>query len=166
MKIPALIIGRFQPFHLGHLNLIRSIARDYSVVQIALGSAQAPASKDNPFSIEERKEMISLLLKERAIQSEIRPIPDAHTHEYWFQYIKEAFPAIHTVFTDKTQVRELFQKNGYKVREISYFNRNLYNGAEVRKRILAGENWESLVPRTIADYLRKLECRKRLAQLS
>lgn len=54
----AVVIGRFQPFHLGHKDLIdraRSLAKRVVVV---LGSAKSPRTVKNPFTVEERAEMI------------------------------------------------------------------------------------------------------------
>ena len=34
----ALILGRFQPFHLGHLELIRAVKNKYGKIIIAIGS--------------------------------------------------------------------------------------------------------------------------------
>ena len=34
----ALILGRFQPFHLGHLELIRAVSNRYEKIIIAIGS--------------------------------------------------------------------------------------------------------------------------------
>jgi len=54
----ALFIGRFQPLHKGHLNVIEQIRRDGYKPIIGIGSPYAPASSANPFSLDERKEMI------------------------------------------------------------------------------------------------------------
>jgi bifunctional NMN adenylyltransferase/nudix hydrolase len=51
-------IGRFQPPHIGHFDVIRQ-AREKAVnVLILLGSANASRNLRNPFSVEERKQMI------------------------------------------------------------------------------------------------------------
>jgi len=36
----ALIIGRFQPFHLGHLLLIKEAAKEADIIVIGIGSSQ------------------------------------------------------------------------------------------------------------------------------
>ena len=54
----ALILGRFQPFHLGHLELIRAVNNRYEKIIIAVGSAQEKGTAENPFDKDERKNMI------------------------------------------------------------------------------------------------------------
>jgi len=54
----ALFIGRFQPFHKGHLLFLKSIYTQYDKIIIGIGSSQYSNSLDNPFSYDERKMMI------------------------------------------------------------------------------------------------------------
>mgnify|MGYP001262099234 CR=1 FL=1 len=49
-KPVALFIGRFQPFHKGHLSALRWIAAKSSKVIVAIGSAQKSFEPDNPFT--------------------------------------------------------------------------------------------------------------------
>lgn len=51
----GLYIGRFQPFHRGHLSVVREALKHCSKLVIAIGSAQEERTKKNPFSFEERK---------------------------------------------------------------------------------------------------------------
>ena len=50
MKI--LYIGRFQPFHNGHLQLIKSIENKFDQIIIGIGSSQYSHDKNNPFTVE------------------------------------------------------------------------------------------------------------------
>ena len=59
----ALFIGRFQPFHNGHLKVIQNSINLYDEVIIGIGSAQYSNTTDNPFTAEERKLMIERSLK-------------------------------------------------------------------------------------------------------
>ncbi len=54
----AVVIGRFQPVHNAHLNLIRKglEAADYLI--IVLGSANSPRDIKNPWTVKERQAMI------------------------------------------------------------------------------------------------------------
>ena len=54
----GLLIGRFQPFHLGHLSALRFALPKVDKLWLGLGSSNKPIEKNNPFSIEERKKMI------------------------------------------------------------------------------------------------------------
>ena len=63
----ALILGRFQPFHLGHLELIRAVKNKYGKIIIAIGSAQEKKTSENPFDKDERINMIELGLENAGI---------------------------------------------------------------------------------------------------
>lgn len=52
-------IGRFQPFHMGHKNVIDEALSLSENVLILVGSAGSPRTLRNPFSYEERVDMIS-----------------------------------------------------------------------------------------------------------
>ena len=49
----ALFIGRFQPFHSGHVDAIKQISEKEII--IGIGSSQYSGTDDNPYSFEERK---------------------------------------------------------------------------------------------------------------
>jgi bifunctional NMN adenylyltransferase/nudix hydrolase len=51
-------IGRFQPFHKAHLAIVNQAFQQAKFVHIVIGSSNEPATVKNPFSFEERKEMI------------------------------------------------------------------------------------------------------------
>ena len=45
----ALFIGRFQPFHNGHLNVIKTLLENHKEVVVVIGSAQEENTAENPF---------------------------------------------------------------------------------------------------------------------
>jgi bifunctional NMN adenylyltransferase/nudix hydrolase len=55
----AVVIGRFQPFHNGHLALVREALRVAPRVIVVIGSAFAARSPRNPWTYEERAMMLS-----------------------------------------------------------------------------------------------------------
>ena len=59
-----IVLGRFQPFHKGHALLLNA-ALELGPTIIAIGSSEAEPSLNNPWSAEERKQMISSWLKGR-----------------------------------------------------------------------------------------------------
>jgi len=51
----GLLIGRFQPFHLGHLEALKFASSKVDNLWLGLGSSNKSIEKSNPFSAEERK---------------------------------------------------------------------------------------------------------------
>lgn len=51
-------IGRFQPFHVGHLEVIQTALDQADKVIVLVGSSNQPRTEKNPFNFEERRTMI------------------------------------------------------------------------------------------------------------
>ena len=82
----GLFVGRFQPFHIGHLEIIKKILTEVDELIIIVGSSQYSHRLDDPFTAGERITMIRLALEE--IEAEfsriwIIPVPDVHQHSLW-----------------------------------------------------------------------------------
>ena len=54
----GLIIGRFQPFHNGHLKLVQQVLNECEELIIVIGSSQFNYLYKDPFTAGERLEMI------------------------------------------------------------------------------------------------------------
>ena len=52
------LIGRFQPFHLGHLEAIKFALSKVEHLHVGIGSSNKSHEKRNPFTADERKKMI------------------------------------------------------------------------------------------------------------
>ena len=59
----AVMIGRLNPPHIGHLRIIRQALRENDKLVLFLGSANIVNEK-NPFSFDERKEILEILFKD------------------------------------------------------------------------------------------------------
>jgi bifunctional NMN adenylyltransferase/nudix hydrolase len=56
----AVFIGRFQPYHLGHHSVVREALTQSKHLLICVGSSGQPRDTYNPFTFEERRDMILL----------------------------------------------------------------------------------------------------------
>ena len=79
----GLILGRFQPFHLGHLELIKSIIKQQIEPVICIGSAQHSYTEENPFTVEERMKMIEEVMKDYNCKYSIFGIPDINNYDLY-----------------------------------------------------------------------------------
>ncbi len=78
----GLLIGRFQPFHLGHLDALKFALSKVEKLWIGIGSSNKPNQKQNPFSADERKQMILSSIDESiSDRIQIFYIPDIENHE-------------------------------------------------------------------------------------
>ena len=58
ISMDGLLIGRFQPFHLGHLEAVIFALSKVEKLYIGIGSSNKSNEKRNPFTADERKNMI------------------------------------------------------------------------------------------------------------
>ena len=82
-------IGRFQPFHLAHMQTIDIALQHSKQVILALGSAQNERNTKNPFSAQERQQMI-LSNFDATQQKRIKfvHVVDVYNDEKWQALVK------------------------------------------------------------------------------
>ena len=150
----ALIIGRFQPLHKGHLEVIKKVSSECEYMVIGIGSAQASHTSDNPFTAGERYLMLSETLKSEGIDNAmIVPVEDLNRYSVWVSHVESICPPFSIVYSNNPGTRRLFMEAGYEVRKAPLYNRKDYSGTEVRKRMAENGNWRSLVPKPVAEVI-------------
>ena len=58
----GLILGRFQPLHMGHLSIFESVIDNDEELVICVGSSNKKRTKENPYTSIERIQMIEYVL--------------------------------------------------------------------------------------------------------
>ncbi len=161
-------MGRFQPFHLGHIYVINEILKDVDEVIIGIGSAQLSHSLENPFTAGERLTMISKSLFEEGTgkPSYIIPINDVNNNSLWVSHVFSLTPPFQRVYSGNPLVKRLFKEQGVEVVTPPLYNRKEYSGTEIRRRILSGEGWEHLVPEAVAEIIREVMGEERMRELN
>lgn len=83
--------GRFQPFHNGHLEVVRKAAEYADHIVILVGSANKTPNEDNPFTSDERCSMISesVVCENIGCTISIKSLNDHDTAEDWVKEVKE-----------------------------------------------------------------------------
>ena len=163
---PALFIGRFQPFHKGHLHMIKKILEAHKRLIVGIGSAQYSNTPRNPFTSEERQTMIYRALAEEGIGScEVVPIDDTNDHAIWISFVETVVPEFGVVFSNDPVTLQLFREKNYEVREPPLHNREMFSGTEVRERMVKGKDWVVLVPAVVADYIKEIDGVQRMSDM-
>ena len=161
----ALIIGRFQPFHLGHLRLIEEAAKEADHIIIGIGSSQCSGTENNPFTAEERKMMIEASVPKK-IKNSVHEITDIGNDKLWVSHVSKIVPKFEVVYTNGELERRLFKEAGYRVHATGLYNREKFAGTEVRRRIRAGEEWISLVPKGTQKIMKEIDGEERIKSLA
>jgi len=165
----GLYVGRFQPFHLGHLEAIKDVLKEVEELVIVIGSAQYSHNIQNPFTAGERLVMIRRALQEAKVdysQLWIVPVPDVHLHMLWVSALEGYTPRFNIVYSNEPLTCRLFTEAGYEVKSIPFFQRKLFTSTLVRKKMLKGENWMKLVPSIVADFINEIDGVSRLRDLA
>lgn len=160
--------GRFQPFHLGHLGVIKWALKKVDELVILIGSAQESHTLTNPFTAGERIDMIKDVLEEEKIwdRTILVPIPDILMNSVWPQHVKMYSPNFDIVFARNPLVIRLFKEAGWNVIEPPLFDRDKYNSTNIRKQIILGDTkWKNYVHRAISKYIEDIGGDVRLREI-
>ena len=114
----GLMMGRFQPFHLGHLDLVRQILKECDEVVIAITSSQFNYLEKDPFTAGERIEMIHDSLKESDVDLTrciILALDNQFNIATWSSYLKSMLPEFDKVYSGNDYVKMLLADSKIKV---------------------------------------------------
>jgi len=162
----GLLIGRFQPFHLGHLDAVLFGLSRTDNLSIGIGSSNKSNERRNPFSAEERTEMIISSIESSMIDRlKIFDIPDVDNHEKWTFEIDQIVPKYDVVFSNDEFTKTLFEKRNIDVIPVVLKDREKFSGTNIRELITDNKNWQDLVLRGTRNVLEKINAKERLKNL-
>ena len=162
----GLVVGRFQPYHLGHHKALLNALKEVDEMIIVIGSPEKSFELSNPFTAGERIEMISNALKASKVfgKCHIVPVPNIKNNSLWVKRIESFCPDFDILYTNSSIVRELFLSSKHAVRsfiskcgdiEAKYIRVWLRNDIDINDS----------VPKSVNDYLAKIGARTRLKSL-
>ncbi|WP_405265451.1 nicotinamide-nucleotide adenylyltransferase [Methanobrevibacter sp.] len=168
-KVRGILIGRMQPVHNGHMEVIKQILKEVDEIIIGIGSAQLSHELKDPFTAGERIVMMNQALAEKGVDPSryyIIPMQDINFNAIWPSHVKMLTPPFSIVYSGNPLVKQLFCEEGYEVRQPPLYDRLHLSGSEVRRRILNDENWQELVPQASVDLITEINGVERLKNLS
>ena len=162
MKYPiALFIGRFQPFHNGHVWEVEEGLKRAEKVIIGIGSSNI-TDESNPWDQRVRHEMIDLVRAERAWGDKIVAIvdlPDTTDAQWVKNVVREVEKLGYTkaetlVIGNNDWVNDLLADELFPVHETGLYNRDELEGTKIRRMMKAGDSeWISRVPKCVASLI-------------
>ena len=160
------LIGRFQPFHLGHLEAIKFALSNVEYLHVGIGSSNKSHEERNPFTADERKEMILSSIDDViAKRISLHYIPDVDDHSKWTHLVDEIIPEYDVVFSNDDFTHELYGKRGKSIISVDLKSRSNLSGTNIRNLILTDQNWKEFVPSGTRDVLSQIDGKKRLEDL-
>ncbi|HIF45202.1 MAG TPA: hypothetical protein EYQ73_00150 [Candidatus Poseidoniales archaeon] len=167
-----IVLGRFQPFHNGHVHLIET-AMELGPTTIVIGSAQESWTFDNPFSGDERKDMIQEWLGDK--EAKIVQIEDINDPPNWVEHTTK----IHgegTLVTSDESTKLLYEQAGFPVIWVEMNKRESLEGWRVRttlkmlSTVMDDEAQKQIlsqsIPESVVDWLIENDALHRFYELS
>ncbi len=161
----GLMMGRFQPFHLGHLDLVRQILKECDEVVIAITSSQFNYLEKDPFTAGERIEMIHDSLKESDVDLTrciILALDNQFNIATWSSYLKSMLPEFDKVYSGNDYVKMLLADSKIKVVTPEFLDREQYNATKIRSMIISDGEWQNFVPSAVAEFIKKINGKNRI----
>ena len=169
-KVIGVVHGRFQPFHIGHLDYVLTALNKCDFLYIGIANPDPSLTKphktnhliakstSNPFTYYERLTMIKKTLIYSGINEnrfEIVPFPINFP-----QYIKYYVP-INSIFFITIYdnwgyaKKEILRKQGFKIEVLEEGNKNLKiaEGTKIRELMINGMKWKNFVPNPVFEYI-------------
>lgn len=163
----ALYVGRFQPFHRGHLHAISTILHEIHELIVGVATIDKNFSLTDPFTSGERLEMICASLpKTLRARCLILPITEITNNSLWVPYVLSLVPRFDLAYTNNPLQATLMTAAHIPVRPIELLHRDQFQGNVIRIQILENDpRWRNSVPSPAAAILDRIDAEKRLHML-
>ena len=159
-------IGRFQPFHNGHLHVVLEALEKCEKLLMLVGSVNLAPSIRNPWSFNERRDMIYLGVpykyRDRLIIEEIRD--SSYMNSSWIANVKSVIWQYNDTSKEVLLVGHGKDETSWYLKAFPEFNyldvKNVTNidASNIREQILEGNPtlWPTQVPEQVCEMLLKL----------
>lgn len=149
------IIGRFQPFHNGHLELVlKALESNTDDLTIFIGSAQESRTDRNPFTYFERSVMIREALQDFNLKCHritIQPLYDHPEDSEWLKQLEEAladYPSRTFVHVNKdlnTEANNNLVSSLSNTTMVPVNNTNIINATDIRAMLFPALDFVSVI---------------------
>jgi cytidyltransferase-like protein len=163
-----MIHGRFQPFHLGHLEFLQGAAAQVDEVWVGVTNPDPTRIKpepsdplrhlpeSNPYSYWERLLMIEAAAVDAGVPVRVIPFP-VNEPELWHAYVPHDVVQFIRLFSEWGGTKfERLREAGYEVVVLDEGTEKQISGAEIRARMREGREWRALVPAGVARVIDSL----------
>lgn len=149
----ALFIGRFQPFHNGHLYSLKKCLEIAEKVTIMVAKSNVSGTQDDPWNAQIREQMVKAVVSSEKIEKKVTQIvssPDNPSDKVWLTQVIEKVGTFDVAVSNNQWVLSIFKEAGYETYESGLFNRDELEGVKIRAMMREGdESWKSRVPEKV-----------------
>ena len=153
----AVFIGRFQPFHNGHLYAVKEILSENDRVKIILGSFKKNHTQNNPLKGDERAVLIKNALESEGFggRFEIIAMADYNSDNQWVDEFLAKVGKVDIVYTGNMHTERCLSSH-VKVKKQKIYKPEIYNATTIRDFIRKNKEWKELVPESISKNLKSM----------
>lgn len=165
----GLTIGRYQPFHKGHYLSLRWMLHKCDKLIIAIGSANQPRTEDNPYTAEERKNMIIAAFNGHRDKLHFIMIEDNPDDTLWRQSILDKAPEAEVLFTNSPITMNIFKGTKLRYVKVPMFKREMYEGAQIRDIMKINKNkhcWRTYVLESTVPLIIEAETKIKIEEMA
>jgi nicotinamide-nucleotide adenylyltransferase len=147
--------GRFNPPHKGHIALVKRLVKKVDLLIIAVGRAESKNTERDPFSGDERVEMLERYLKEENIK--VKDVIAVRDGDSWASSIDNLFEKcgrFDVLFTNHKTIARLV---GNRVKVVSFERKGNVSSTLIRNSIARGGKWENLTGKSIVSLVRRFD---------
>lgn len=148
------MVARWRPVHRGHVPVLRALCTRADHALIGIGSSNRYNAR-NPFTLDETRAMIHRVLAGYEPYTLV-PVPDLDDGPRWRVMVAGLFGPLDLFVTANPYVADLMDGTYEVAHPITLIPKSArvpISGAMVRRAMARGENWQALVPPTVADYI-------------
>jgi len=164
-----MIHGRYQPFHLGHLEYLQGAAAQCDELWVGITNPDPSRVKpepadplrhlpeSNPYTYAERLRMVKAAAADADLEVHVIPFP-VNEPELWHAYAPEGVTQFIRHFSEWGGTKiERFRAAGYEVVVLDQGVEKEISGADVRAAMREGGDWRALVPPGVARVIESLD---------
>ncbi len=154
----GLVIGRFQPFHNGHVYLFEKAFDQCERIIIGVGSANRK-NKNNPWSAHERRLMLEKFINKSGYGDRVLKIvnlDDNPDDDIWFENLFKKTGPFNVTLGNNEWNNEIIKRHGIDVIYTGLHNREELEGYKIRALMLSKKNWKNRVPQYLVSLIRAL----------
>ena len=155
--------GRFQPFHEGHLLVVKGMMKIHGNATIAICDGKSEHGADMPFTVAQRHEMISAaLLAADITEATIVDVVDKPGDEQWVDAVIDAagHPQEPLVWSGRDDIRAMFDAKAIPTKKVVPVPG--IDGAAIRTSIVSGgvDEWRKKIPAGAIDVVMEIVNRR------
>lgn len=169
----ALVLGRFQPLHLGHLSIVQGLDNlNLDEILLGIGTTNAGRTQKNPFTFDEVKGMWETQLNKIKTKVSIYQIPDINNPPKYARHVGAITGADENstfVVSNNNYTIDCFTNydSSYKIHRPDKImeGQDLLCATKIRESMRRNLTWQQYVPKGVAKFLEKINAQQMIQNM-